>query len=327
MLTVLTPAASYDLVTLAAAKAEMEVIGNADDAVLASFIRQASSAVSSYCQRVFPQELVTETFRLGWGSKGPIRADAPLHLSRTPVASVTAITDNETILTPDAYARFDELNTILAKSQEVCVQQGLPANVKVLGAKGSVEFRSEPIHEYRDLWDIDDRVPQLAWLWQLNRGVFKSPGSKWESWTTSIVHSDADVQRYVDNLEGSHIEGSVEHAGQLGISAVRDKWEASLRLRYLGEYALVPDNSQRAGAETTVGVRGAYRFGRAEVYADLLNLLDGDGKDIVYWYPAYVEGLDPAGLTSDDIDCSVTNCRMSRAEEPRTLRVGVKFEF
>jgi hypothetical protein len=31
--------------------------------------------------------------------------------------------------------------------------------------------------------------------------VFKSPGSKWESWTTSIVHSDADVQRYVDNLE------------------------------------------------------------------------------------------------------------------------------
>jgi len=133
--------------------------------------------------------------------------------------------------------------------------------------------------------------------------------------------------RYVDNLEGSHIEGSVEHAGQLGISAVRDKWEASLRLRYLGEYALVPDNSQRAGAETTVGVRGAYRFGRAEVYADLLNLLDGDGKDIVYWYPAYVEGLDPAGLTSDDIDCSVTNCRMSRAEEPRTLRVGVKFEF
>ena len=83
----------------------------------------------------------------------------------------------------------------------MCLKHGLAANVKVLGAKGSVEFRREPIHEYRDLWDIDDRVPQLAWLWQLNRGVFKSPGSKWESWTTSIVHSDDDVQRYVDNLE------------------------------------------------------------------------------------------------------------------------------
>jgi glutamate-1-semialdehyde 2,1-aminomutase len=105
------------------------------------------------------------------------------------------------VLTPDAYARFDELNTILARSEEVCRDQGLSANVKLLGAKGSVEFRREPIHEYRDLWDIDDRLPQLAWIWQLNRGVFKSPGSKWESWTTTIVHADEDVQRYVDNLE------------------------------------------------------------------------------------------------------------------------------
>jgi hypothetical protein len=40
-----------------------------------------------------------------------------------------------------------------------------------------------------------------------------------------------------------------------------------------------------------------------------------------------VDGLDPPGLTSEDIDCSVTDCRMSRVEEPRTLRLGVKFEF
>jgi outer membrane receptor protein involved in Fe transport len=133
--------------------------------------------------------------------------------------------------------------------------------------------------------------------------------------------------RYVDNPDGRYIEGSVEHAGQLGISAVKDKWEASLRVRYLGEYALVPDNSQRAEAETSVNVRGAYTVGRATWYAELLNIFDEDGKDIVYWYEAYVDGLDPPGLTSDDIDCSVTNCRISRVEEPRTLRLGVKFEF
>ena len=69
------------------------------------------------------------------------------------------------------------------------------------GAKGSIDWSLTPIHEYRDLWEIDDRIPQLAWLWQLNRGVFKSPGSKWESWTTSIVMSDEDAQRYVDNFE------------------------------------------------------------------------------------------------------------------------------
>jgi outer membrane receptor protein involved in Fe transport len=133
--------------------------------------------------------------------------------------------------------------------------------------------------------------------------------------------------RYVANPEGPRIEGSVEHAGQVGLSAVKDKWEASLRVRYLGEYPLTPDNLQRADAETSVNMRGAYTVGRATWYAELLNVLDADGKDIVYWYGAYVDGLDPPGLTSDDIDCGVTNCRMSRAEEPRTVRLGVKFKF
>jgi outer membrane receptor protein involved in Fe transport len=140
------------------------------------------------------------------------------------------------------------------------------------------------------------------------------------------VYTGSDA-RYVDNPDGSYIEGSVEHAGQLGISAVKDRWEASIRVRYLGPYALTPDNAQRASPETSVNLRGAYTAGRATWYAELLNVLGENGKDIVYWYPAYVEGLDPPGLTSADIDCSVVNCRMSRAEEPRTLRVGMKFAF
>lgn len=133
--------------------------------------------------------------------------------------------------------------------------------------------------------------------------------------------------RYLDNPEGRHIEGSVEHSGQIGISATKDRWEASLRVRYLGPYPLVPDNSLRAGTETSINLRGAYTLKRVTLYAELLNVLDADGKDIVYDYPAYVAGLDPPGLTSEDIDCSLVNCRMSRAEEPRTLRVGIKREF
>ena len=75
--------------------------------------------------------------------------------------------------------------------------------------------------------------------------------------------------RYVDNPDGPYIEGSVEHAGQIGLSAVKDRWEASLRVRYLGPYALVPDNTERADAETSLNLRGAYEFGRATVYAEL----------------------------------------------------------
>lgn len=63
------------------------------------------------------------------------------------------------------------------------------------------------------------------------------------------------------------------------------------------------------------------------MYAELFNILDADSHDIVYYYEAYVEGFDPPGLTSEDIDCNTTNCRMSRATEPRTLRIGLQWEL
>jgi glutamate-1-semialdehyde 2,1-aminomutase len=118
-----------------------------------------------------------------------------------PLTMAAARVNLEEILVPEAYKEFDRINGILGRCEDVIAKYHLPASIKLLGAKGSIDWSPEPIHEYRDLWAIDDRVPQLAWLWQLNRGVFKSPGSKWESWTTTIVHSDADAQRYVDNFE------------------------------------------------------------------------------------------------------------------------------
>ena len=133
--------------------------------------------------------------------------------------------------------------------------------------------------------------------------------------------------RYLDNPDGPYIENSPEHAAELGIQAVKNRWEASLRLRYLGAYALTADDLHRADAETTLSVRGAYTVGRMMWYADLLNVPNSKGKDIVYWYPAVVPGLDPPGTSSEDIDCNVTDCRLSRVQEPRTLRVGVKVRF
>jgi len=116
----------------------------------------------------------------------------------TMAAMKTTLTE---VLTRDVYGEFDRINAGFERCNEVIDRHRLAASMKLLGAKGSIDWRPTPIHEYRDLWEIDDRVPQLAWLWQLNRGVFKSPGSKWESWTSSIAHSDEDVARYVDNFE------------------------------------------------------------------------------------------------------------------------------
>ena len=117
-----------------------------------------------------------------------------------PLTMAAAKVNLTEVLTKDAYVRLDEINTILHRCEDVIAKHRLPASMKTLAAKGSIDWSPTPIHEYRDLWAIDDRVPQLAWLWQLNRGVFKSPGSKWESWTTSIAMSDADAERYVENF-------------------------------------------------------------------------------------------------------------------------------
>ena len=83
----------------------------------------------------------------------------------------------------------------------------------------------------------------------------------------------------------------------------------------------------RAESHATVNLRGAYTWRDLTFYAEVFNLLDQDGKDIVYYYEAYVDGFDPPGLTSEDIDCDIVNCRMSRQVEPRTLRVGLRWAF
>jgi hypothetical protein len=125
--------------------------------------------------------------------------------------------------------------------------------------------------------------------------------------------------RATDSPGAEFIPGAIESAGELGISAVQPRWEASVRVRYLGPYPLIEDNSLRASSESVINLRGAWKFPHLTVYAELLNVLNDDGKDIVYYYPAHVEGLDPPGEEVDG--------RVSRAVEPRTVRAGIKYQF
>ncbi len=156
---------------------------------------------------------------------------------------------------------------------------------------------------------------ELTAFWQPLEGV-----------GVDAVYTNSDA-RYTENIEGAHVEGAVEESAQVGISAVRNQWEASIRARYLGPYAMTADNTRRADSLTTVSLRGAHHWSNLTVYAEVINLLDNDSKDIVYYYGAVVPGLDPPGTVADDIDCTVVNCRMSRATEPQTLRVGVSYKF
>jgi len=46
----------------------------------------------------------------------------------------------------------------------------------------------------------DAEVSELAWLFNMNRGIFMTPGRE-EEWTLSVTHDDAAVDRYVAVLE------------------------------------------------------------------------------------------------------------------------------
>jgi glutamate-1-semialdehyde 2,1-aminomutase len=116
----------------------------------------------------------------------------------TMAASLATLTE---ILTPDAYDHLEHLNTILADGINSAIDRyALPAYVLTFGAKGSVIYSPTPVRDYRDHLQVDERLSYLAWLVQQNRGVFKSPWAKTETWTIGVQHTDADAQLYVDNF-------------------------------------------------------------------------------------------------------------------------------
>lgn len=98
MLKILTPAATQDLTTLAAIKAELQLTDSSDDAVLADLIRQSSSMISTHCRRIFGKETVRETFQFTYGSCGHV-----LLLQRTPVVEIISVHEDDRLLLDTDY--------------------------------------------------------------------------------------------------------------------------------------------------------------------------------------------------------------------------------
>jgi glutamate-1-semialdehyde 2,1-aminomutase len=117
----------------------------------------------------------------------------------TMAASRAALTE---VLVPEAYEQFNRIDKAMKDGLTSVVERyGLPCSVSGVGAKGSVIYSKTPVREYRDAVGIDERISYLAWLFQQNRGVFKSPWTKQETWTLSVFHTEDDAARYVANFE------------------------------------------------------------------------------------------------------------------------------
>jgi len=102
------------------------------------------------------------------------------------------------VLTPDAYRLLDELNDrIVSECQAVIDRYNLPGYAVGVGAKGCVTFSPTKIVDYETFKANQDvEVTELAWLYNMNRGIFMTPGRE-EEWTLSVMHSHEAVDAYV----------------------------------------------------------------------------------------------------------------------------------
>jgi glutamate-1-semialdehyde 2,1-aminomutase len=102
------------------------------------------------------------------------------------------------VLTPDAYAHLDHLNERLLEGCVAIVEQyRLPGYAVGIGAKGCVTFSPVKVVDYETFKVHQDaELTELGWLWNMNRGIFATPGRE-EEWTLSVQHTDEAVDHYV----------------------------------------------------------------------------------------------------------------------------------
>jgi glutamate-1-semialdehyde 2,1-aminomutase len=106
------------------------------------------------------------------------------------------------VLTPEGYAHLHHLNERLLEGCGAVVERyRLPGYAVGIGAKGCVTFSPVKIVDYEMYKEHqDEELTELGWLWNMNRGIFATPGRE-EEWTISVQHTDEAVDRYVAVFE------------------------------------------------------------------------------------------------------------------------------
>jgi len=115
-----------------------------------------------------------------------------------PLSMAAARASLEHVLTPDAYRHLDALNDrIVAGCEGVIERHRLSGYAVGVGSKGCVTFSPARIVDYETFKAHQDvEVTELAWLWNMNRGIYMTPGRE-EEWTLSVVHTERAIEDYV----------------------------------------------------------------------------------------------------------------------------------
>ena len=119
-----------------------------------------------------------------------------------PLSMAAARATLDEVLTPEAYPHLESIDDrLLAGCQAVIEQYGLPGYAVGIGSKGCVMFSPEKITDYATFRQHQDaELTELAWLYNVNRDIFMTPGRE-EEWTLSVAHTAADADAFVAVFE------------------------------------------------------------------------------------------------------------------------------
>lgn len=115
-----------------------------------------------------------------------------------PLSMAAARASLEHVLTPAAYRHLDSLNERIVAGADAVIERHRLSGYSVgIGSKGCVTFSRTPIVDYETFKANQDvAVTELAWLWNMNRGIYMTPGRE-EEWTLSVTHTDEAIDDYV----------------------------------------------------------------------------------------------------------------------------------
>lgn len=119
-----------------------------------------------------------------------------------PLSMAAARATLDEVLTPEAYPHLESIDDrLLAGCQAVIERYGLPGYTVGIGSKGCVTFAPLKITDYATFRQHqDEELTELAWLYNVNRDIFMTPGRE-EEWTLSVAHTEADADAFVAVFE------------------------------------------------------------------------------------------------------------------------------
>ena len=123
------------------------------------------------------------------------------------LAMAAARASLDQVLTPEAYVNLDALeDRLLGGRQDVIDRYRLPGHSVGIGAKGCVTFSPQRIVDYESFKENqDEELSQLSWLYNMNRGVYMTPGRE-EEWTLSVAHTTEDCDAFVAAFDESPLD-------------------------------------------------------------------------------------------------------------------------